>query len=438
MDLGIDIGSSSIKGGVLDLEAGVVREIRSRPFPAPRVGLPSSWFEVDLEAIHTATREVLDELARSAPSASRLWTCCQMGGLVLTDADGHGIGPYYSWRDQRALDRRSSTEETHWDWLRRLSTPEELAAVGNELRPGSAITLLSWLAQRGELPPQRPFFPISLGDYLVARWTGTAPRSEPTLALGTLDLRTGQPASAMWLKQLGCEEARWPPVIGVERPVGTARFANREITCFPAIGDQQAALYGVDLQEGELSLNVSTGSQVSMLAREFQPGPFQTRPYFGGLFLRTITHLPAGRSLNGLVDLLTELSAAEGHPVREPWKWISEKVDQCPASDLDVDLAFFAGSLGERGHVANIRLDNLSVGSLFRASFRAMADNYVRCAERLSPDRRWRQVVISGGLAQRLPGLRQAIAERFGESLRSIDLPEETLGGLLRLAASRS
>ena len=63
---------------------------------------------------------------------------------------------------------------------------------------------------------------------------------------------------------------------------------------------------------GELSINISTGSQVSRRTDRLEPGEVQTRAYFHGDLLQTITHLPAGRSLNVLVRLLTEVARAEG------------------------------------------------------------------------------------------------------------------------------
>ncbi len=113
---------------------------------------------------------------------------------------------------------------------------------------------------------------------------------------------------------------------------------------------------------------------------------------------------------------------------------ISHAVEQTADSDLNVNLAFFAGSLGDRGHIDNIRLDNLSVGHVFRAAFEHMAENYVQCAARLSPEKKWRQVVFSGGLPQKFPSLRRMIAERLACPVRSVDIAEETLEGLLRLA----
>ena len=47
---------------------------------------------------------------------------------------------------------------------------------------------------------------------------------------------------------------------------------------------------------------------------------------------------------------------------------------------------------------AALDLDNLRVGSLFRAAFLNMADNYAACAAKLSPEREWRKLVLSGGL----------------------------------------
>ena len=77
------------------------------------------------------------------------------------------------------------------------------------------------------------------------------------------------------------------------------------------MGDHQAALAGAFLGERELSLNISTGSQASLFTPTWQPGNYQTRPFFDGRFLNTITHIPAGRALNVLFKLLTELAEAQ-------------------------------------------------------------------------------------------------------------------------------
>ena len=70
--IGIDIGSSSIKGGILDLAAGRVERTARVPFPEPVAGLPPGFHEVPAEAIVEGTRRVLSSLLAAAPDAREL------------------------------------------------------------------------------------------------------------------------------------------------------------------------------------------------------------------------------------------------------------------------------------------------------------------------------------------------------------------------------
>ena len=99
-----------------------------------------------------------------------------------------------------------------------------------------------------------------------------------------------------------------------------------------------------------------------------------------------------------LVDLLSEIPRDRGFEVEDPWPYIAE-VAAAAETDLEVDLAFFEGPMGSRGEICNITVDNLDVGSLFRAAFDNMASNYEVCATRLSPEGEIGMVlVLSGGL----------------------------------------
>src|SRR6185295_18972949 len=115
-------------------------------------------------------------------------------------------------------------------------------------------------------------------------------------AFGALDLSTGRWHEEV-IGKLGLESLRWPEVRASGAVVGKWRGAP----CFTAVGDQQCALAGALLAERELSVNIGTGSQVAILSDSAMAGPHQTRPYFGGRFLRTITHIPAGRALSALL-----------------------------------------------------------------------------------------------------------------------------------------
>jgi sugar (pentulose or hexulose) kinase len=171
-----------------------------------------------------------------------------------------------------------------------------------------------------------------------------------------------------------------------------------------------------------------------VIAPTFLPGPYETRPYFDGEYLQAITRIPAGRALNALVALLTELAQAEGYSIHDPWATIAAAVEATPQTDMHMDISFFASPVGERGEMTNLSEENMQVGHLFRAAFQAMARNYKLCAERLAPPQPWARLVFSGGLAQRFQSLRAEIATRFDLPYRLCPTSEDTLLGLLALA----
>jgi xylulokinase len=435
--IGIDIGSSFIKGGVLDLDDLSIRGIVREPFPEPIAGLPGGHFEIDPHAVVVAVEQVLQRLLVLAPDCDGVLFCGQMGGVLLADSRGEPLTNYLSWRDQRTVvcgtaSPTGSSEDrgTFFEDIAARLGPAELKAIGNELKPGSLTTLVSWLGEHDQLPANAT--PLDIGNFVGSRLCRSTPRFEITQAIGLVDLTTlNWRMSAFEKMSLG--KLDWPSLTEFREPVGSFAWEGREIPCYPVVGDQQAALAGAFLADGELSLNISTGSQVSRLTRQINSGEFQTRPYFDGWLLDTITHLPAGRSLEALVDLLCELPRSAGQPVNNPWPLIARAAEQASDSDLEVALTFFAGSLGYQGHINHITLGNLTVGHLFRAAFRSMAENYERSAVRLSPERNWSRLVFSGGLANNLPLLRDFIVARLGGAFRMCQSSEDALFGLLVL-----
>ena len=97
--LGIDIGSSSIKGGVLNVATGKVEQLAREPFPDPVAGLPSGFHEVVPADVVVRTRSVIRQLLDFAPEARQVHFCSQMGGILLVDANRQPVTNY--------LDRKS-------------------------------------------------------------------------------------------------------------------------------------------------------------------------------------------------------------------------------------------------------------------------------------------------------------------------------------------
>jgi sugar (pentulose or hexulose) kinase len=220
--------------------------------------------------------------------------------------------------------------------------------------------------------------------------------------------------------------------------VGEFHFGSHSLPFFAPVGDYHCSQVGAFLEEGELSVNISTGSAVIQLACGCEFGDFQTRPWFDGRFLKTITHIPGGRALNALVRLLTELADAQGLKLHDPWDYILAEATKVGSTDLRVDPAFYFGAMGDRGAITNAREENLAVGHLFHAAFAGMADNYARGAARLSPGRDWTRLVFSGGVALKTALLRRLICDRLGQAHRLAASEEDTLLGLLVLSLAFS
>ncbi|MBI5760819.1 MAG: hypothetical protein HZA46_20045 [Planctomycetales bacterium] len=434
--LAIDIGTSFIKAAVLDLDSLNVSHVRRLPFPEPVVDLPPLCVEIAPEPVVAAVRDLIEQLVPLAPDCRGIVTCGQMGGVVLAGEHGEALTNYFSWRDQRLLQPHPSGAGSYFDIVRQRLGATIVQQLGHEVRPGLALSLLFWLAEHQQLP-RGPVSPVMLPDFVLARLCQTTPATEATQAVGAINLKTSDWHHAA-IAALGLDRLRWPKLIGLREPVGEIHIADRSIPCYPAVGDHQCSLAGALLGEDELSLNVSTGSQVSRLADHWQPGDYQTRPFFDGRFLNTITNLPGGRALDVLMRLLTEIADNQQFDLPAPWSYVAREAAAVNDTNLDVTTTFFAGALGDHGAITNIREDNLTVGHLFRAAFRNMADNYLACALRLSPDRAWSRLAFSGGLVNKIDPLRTEIVNRFACPHRLCPSAEDSLLGLLVLALTIS
>lgn len=430
--IGVDLGTTSIKGAVLDLDAGALADAVRRPFPDPISGLPRLHYEVNPDAVLRAAREVLDELLSHAPDAKGILLCSQMHGVVLTDGGLKPCTNLITWQDQRALVPGPGGASA-FDDLRATLSAGELRALGNDLWASRPLSVLHWLQLQGALPDGAAY--LSLPDFVAASLTGTPPATDLTHAAATsaLDLERQGWAEEM-LARLGLGGIRLPRIAGRAEQIGEYAWASRSIPWYPPVSDQQCSLLGAGLEGGELSVNVSTGSQVGLLSERAMYGPYQTRPFFDGAHLLTNIHIPAGRSLNALMRLLTELAAAEGAKLERMWANVERLAEAAGDTDLGVDLSFFAGATGARGSISNAREDNLTVGHLFRAAYMSMAENYERFALRISPERAWQRLVFSGGLVLQSGLLRRMIIERFACPYRLAEGGDDSLVGLLAVA----
>jgi len=435
--LALDLGTTFIKGAVLDLDQLHLKHIQRQPAPKPLVNLPALFYEVDPQSLVATIRTLLADLLALAPDCEGIVMCTQMHGLVLCTAQGEARSNAITWQDQRSLTPHPVGDGTHLARLLATISPEERRQTGHEVQPSRPLSYLYWMAVNGKLP-QEDLIPAALADFVIANLAGSMPTIEPTNAgaHGTLNLETMQWHEPI-LARLGLDHLRWPEIRPFGQPIAEIKITGKSLPCYAPVGDHQCAVVGALLAPDELSLNISTGSQVSLITPQLTLGDYQTRPFFDGRFLNTVTGIPAGRALNHLVNLLTELAQLQGQPLADPWPQIAQAAaataSHRKSSDLAVNLAFFDSIGGSSGSIANIREDNLTVGQLFYAAFQSMASNYYQSALRLTADQPWRQLVFSGGLAQKIEVLQTLIQQQFNRPTRLCPSSEDTLLGLLAL-----
>lgn len=426
----LDVGGTFLKGALVSTtDLSVISTIR-RAGPALKL---TNDGEATLDALDLRVQVV--ELARELAAAcdadlAGIFVTGQMHGVVLTDHEGQPATNVITWRDSLQCTREGYLVSAS-QLIRDVIDTSTLASLGNELREGLPISTL--VARRSRGQQVHSLVAHSLISYAVSSLVDTKEQVRmhvtDAAAHGFWNIKKG-----VWdyatLDALGLGGLQLPEVTSEVEPAGW----SEEFQCFVylAVGDQQAALLGVDLAEGELSLNIATGSQVSTLTREPIPNA-QIRPYFDGVLLSTYTHIPAGRALNLLVQLVTELCSIE---IEDAWLAISKKVADESASDLEIDLGFFPSLIGSSGGISNIHEGNFSVGQVFKAAVHSMAKNYVMFASKIFPLHDYTTVVLSGGLATRFTPLYEAIRNEFGDISYRVSASEDaSLEGLRKLSS---
>jgi sugar (pentulose or hexulose) kinase len=432
--IGIDLGTSFIKGALLDLEHGELRQTRRFPFPPQLEGFSPLTAEYDPNEILTAVQALITELVLHAPDCEGIVMCAQMHGMVLMDRRGEVKSNCITWRDQRALMQHPASSDSYYQVLRKKIAPQHARQLGNELDPGRPISYLFWFAEQGKLASG--LMPVSLPDFVLSVLCGSSPGVEITnaSAYGALNLETLD-----WHKEvidaLGLSNLHWPSIRKTGEVIGHLSVQGKRIPCYTPVGDYQCALAGALFGAEEISLNIATGSQVSRLTSELILGEYQTRPFFEGKYLNTFTSPPGGRALNVLVDFICELPISQGLELKDPWETFTRAAEAVGKTDLQVDLNFFLSPAGDRGRISNIRQDNFTIGHVFRGAFQHMADSFYECAAQLWPEKSWKNLLFSGGVAHKLELLRRIIQQRFETPYRLAPFEEDTLRGLLILAS---
>jgi xylulokinase len=185
--LGIDLGTSSLKALVLDVDGSIVGTgSAAYPLLTPQPGWaeaePEDWWAAAATGVREAT-------AGHAAEIAAIGLAGQMHGVVLSDEVGHALRPAIIWADGRSRRQVATYGELSADLRRMLANPPAAGMAGP--------TLL-WLKEHDRASYRAAQWALQAKDWLRLRMVHEA-ATEPSDASGTLlyDMTTDY-----WAKEL--------------------------------------------------------------------------------------------------------------------------------------------------------------------------------------------------------------------------------------------
>jgi len=417
--IAIDLGTTSIKAGILDLNDALQHLVLKR---APPINNFGGHFESDAIAYAETAERVLVECMAYAEERLPLGMCSQRSSFLIWErTNGKPVTPLISWQDDRGKTACTA-----------LNAHEELISdlTGLRLVPYYLAPKLYVLLQ------QHPEWRVSLecGDWLVGtldtfliwRWTNGAHHLiDASMAARTLLMDISQ--------------AQWSPVLGklfnipldiLPRIIPSANIAlplTNGLTLQSCLGDQSAAFLACACSDDVALVNLGTGGFV------IRTLPNATQ-YPNG-YLRTLLYQNDGIHLATEGTINSIASAFSSYPVA-----------QCRAEDLacndiyclaepsGLGAPYFRNDLGIVFSQPVTHLLPLQIAALFLESVIFRVARIIEEFNQIAPIK---VIYLSGGRSKLLP-LQQGIAQCVGCEVCLLQEKDASLLGAALLACERT
>lgn len=426
----LDFGATRIKSALYEHASGQLLDVQSRPCTQNHSS-QAPYFEIPLAGLIHDFQSVC-EAYTTRHNYKQIFICSQMHGFVLTDENFTPLTDYISWQDERAL-LPVGQEPSSWELFDQAFATSFQQITGMRLRMGfPAVKVLDFLRKN----PGRNVYVLSLPEALLLGQKSKH-NVHITMAAGSglIDFNTRQPSPVFldFLEQHSPgSRVLFQNITSEIVPAGEITIKGRTITVYTGVGDHQCAVWGAGNTLETLSFNIGTGSQVSAICTQASADNLQTerRHFFDNLELQTITHIPAGRVLAGLMDFYHTLTGRDG------WAQFQTltRADLQEAT-LQFNLAFFPDAWGFKpgaGSLSGLTLQGLTEKNFWASLFRSFAQQYISAAHQFTPG--WKKIMLSGGKLAKYPLLKQYVEENAKTPVQVTPSAEETLTGLCLLA----
>ncbi len=207
--IGYDIGSSSIKAAIVDLDTGKQVAVIQQPQQEMVIHAPhNGWAEQDPEVwwehVCTATRQLLSETSIDPKEIKGIGIAYQMHGLVMVDNEGQVIRPSIIWCDSRAVEVGDRAFES-------IGSEQCLSHLLNS--PGNfTASKLRWVKENEPSLYERCHKIMLPGDYIAYRLSGEISTTISGLSEGIFwDFKSNDLATLV-LDEYGIDRALIPTI----------------------------------------------------------------------------------------------------------------------------------------------------------------------------------------------------------------------------------
>jgi xylulokinase len=265
--LGFDVGSSSVKASLVEIDGGSIVTTVTSPdteltIDAPQAGWAEQHPDLWWEHMRRAVGLLRKNYAAAVDSVAAVGISYQMHGLVIIDKSGAVLRPSIIWCDSRAVPfgDRAFAEIGEGQCLRRL-----LNSPGN-----FTAAKLAWVKENEPEIYSRVWKMMLPGDYLAYRMTGELVTTPSGLSEGILWDSEAEAPAGFVLDHFGFDPAMLPqvaPSFAVHGRVKTAVASELGIQAGVPVsyraGDQPNNALSLNvLEPGEMAATAGTSGVV--------------------------------------------------------------------------------------------------------------------------------------------------------------------------------
>ena len=448
--IGLDLGTTSISGLILDTESKAIllhRNISNNSEITTPENKTKGYSEWDIEQMIKLAYNVLSDLADESVrmDISAIGVTGQMHGMVLLGQDNRFCSPLIGWQDQRC-NQPFYGEVTYLEAIQETSQ-YYLEKTGCQLSTGYMASTLFWLHQNApeSLTNRTACF---APDYLIGQLCGITPVTDPTIAAsaGVFNLQTGT-WDADFIHNLGLLVTQFPRIQPSCTIIGRISKATSNITGIPsgipvsvACGDNQASFAGsVSDYHNSLLINIGTGGQISVfLDKHLSTHGFDVRPFLQDGFLLVGAGLCGGKSYRVLRDFVQHIGMSVFGIDDTPnlYSNLNRLASEVAAGSDGLRCEpIFSGSRREpdrRGIWEGMSTTNFTIGHMARSLIEGIAEQFVVFYEEMkeiSGIQPPQSLIGSGNGIRENQLLRRIVSDFFSAPLKTPLYTEETAVG---------